>query len=455
MIQFLSNVSIGIETVLQNNDLMNIILSNIEDVKDRMSFEMVCKFFRNLSLYSILPSLKEGYFKNLNALKIVILYDSNTVELSIGSDPEYKFIINRNVICNELSSSTELTNTALIGFLRRFILQTKKVNIEVVDDNGERDLEEVMWLDKFIVKLMIEMKCKINEITLTPIIYPCRSKEIYDTLKFIYKNLAKMNININIILDILWKREDEDLTVLEYDLFYNIFKSTKITSIVISPKDTSIQCSFKEWMKLYFDIKFINFESITKAVFLIDCRCVCCSQTSGKIYQSFLRNSPLYELSLNFSPFNVLNPSDIFYYIPSTIDDLHISIYMDNFDAYECLRILKNKQIKLLKINNVDCFQFVDIPYFLESFPLLRGLSLSEIGATFTTQLAEYLYTYNCIKNIEFLEFFSKFETKAFVALKSLKQKFQFSRMDPSSFECITLGFNYSNNAMLIKEYSN
>uniref|UniRef100_A0A0K0DT80 F-box domain-containing protein n=1 Tax=Strongyloides stercoralis TaxID=6248 RepID=A0A0K0DT80_STRER len=413
MIQFLSNVSIGIETVLQNNDLMNIILSNIEDVKDRMSFEMVCKFFRNLSLYSILPSLKEGYFKNLNALKIVILYDSNTVELSIGSDPEYKFIINRNVICNELSSSTELTNTALIGFLRRFILQTKKVNIEVVDDNGERDLEEVMWLDKFIVKLMIEMKY------------------------------------------ILWKREDEDLTVLEYDLFYNIFKSTKITSIVISPKDTSIQCSFKEWMKLYFDIKFINFESITKAVFLIDCRCVCCSQTSGKIYQSFLRNSPLYELSLNFSPFNVLNPSDIFYYIPSTIDDLHISIYMDNFDAYECLRILKNKQIKLLKINNVDCFQFVDIPYFLESFPLLRGLSLSEIGATFTTQLAEYLYTYNCIKNIEFLEFFSKFETKAFVALKSLKQKFQFSRMDPSSFECITLGFNYSNNAMLIKEYSN
>ncbi|CEF66909.1 Hypothetical protein SRAE_2000157500 [Strongyloides ratti] len=455
MIQFLSKVPRGTEIVLQNYELMDIILSYIDDIKDRMSFEMVCKFFRNLSLYTILPSLKEGYFKNLSHLKIIISYDSNTVDLCIGTDPKYKYIINRNVICNELSNNNESTCIALIGYLRRFLLQTRKVYIEVIDDNGERDLEEVMWLDKFIVELMIEMRCRIYEITLTPIIYPCRNKKIYETLKFIYKNLSKMNVNINIILDILWKREDEDINILEYDLFYNIFKGTNITSIVISPKDTSIQCSFREWMKLYFDIKFINFESITKAVFLIDCRCVCCSQTSGKIYQSFLRNSPLYELSLNFSPFNVLNPGDIFYYVPSTIDDLHISIYMDNFDAYECLQILKNKEIKLLKINNVDCFQFVDIPYFLESFPLLRGLSLSEVGATFITQLAEYLYTSNCIKNIEFLEVFSKFETKAFVALKSLKQKFQFSRMDPTSFECITLGFNYANNAILIKEYSN
>uniref|UniRef100_A0A0K0G015 F-box domain-containing protein n=1 Tax=Strongyloides venezuelensis TaxID=75913 RepID=A0A0K0G015_STRVS len=455
MSQFLSANSTAMDTVLRNYHLMDIILSYVDDVKDRVSFEMACKYFRDLSLYSLLPSLKDGFYKNLTFLKIVISYNTNTIDISVGTAPEYKFTANRDIIDNELLCNNESTSIALIGFLRRFLLQTRNVHIEVIDDNGERNLEEIMWLDKCIIQLILEMRCKINEITLTPIIYPCRNKEIYKTLKYIYKNLQKLNVNINIILDILWKRDDEDINVLEYDLFYNIFKGSNISSIVISPKDTSIQCSFREWMKLYFDIKFINFESIIKAVFLIDCRCVCCSQTSGKIYQSFLRNSPLFELSLNFSPFNVLNPGDIFYYIPENISDLHISIYMDNFDVYECLRILKEKHIRSLEINNVDCFQFVDIPYFLESFPLLRGLSLSEVGATFITQLAEYLSTSNSKNNIEFLEVFSKFETKAFIALKSLKQKFQFSRMDPSSFECITLGFNYANNAMLIKEYSN
>uniref|UniRef100_A0A0N4ZH19 F-box domain-containing protein n=1 Tax=Parastrongyloides trichosuri TaxID=131310 RepID=A0A0N4ZH19_PARTI len=456
MLQFVESIPKSMEIVFDNYELMGIILSYIDDVKDRMSFELVCKTFRYLSIYSILPSLRKGYFYNFNCLKILISYNAANISVNIGSsDVNYCYSISRNDLINEISSNDNRLQISLIGFLRRFLLQTKNVSIEIIDDDGNRDLEDTMWLDKIIVQLIIEMKCRINEITLSPVIYPCRSKSIYETLKYIYKSLSKMSINVNLILDILWRREDEDFENLEYDLFYKIFKSNSIISVVIAPKDITIQCSFKEWMKLYFDIKFIRFESILKAVFLIDCRCVCCSQTSAKIYQSFLRNSPLYELSLNFSPFNVLNPSDIFCYIPDSVDALHLSNFMDNFDAYECLNILKSKRIKLLEINNADCFQFVDIGVFIESFPFLRALSLSEIGATFTTQLAEYLLNMYLKNNIEFLQFFSKFETKAFIALKNLKQKFKYSRMDPLSFECVTLGFNYANDELLIREYNN
>uniref|UniRef100_A0AC35TGI0 F-box domain-containing protein n=1 Tax=Rhabditophanes sp. KR3021 TaxID=114890 RepID=A0AC35TGI0_9BILA len=439
------------ETVLNCYDLMKTILSYVDTLKDRFAFELTSKWNRFYSLSTIMPSLYFRYLDKSLTVKIEDSFDEDTVTLSIGEDTKFRMVLDKELIKTDKDTKLKLT-----GYLSRFLLHTRKVVIELKDDNCKRDSENDMWLDTLVVDIISKFKWTLEEITLTPIVYPIRKEDHRQKILRLFKILHKLSTKINLNVEIKWfdGTKDDNKNKL-FDFFCLLPRQLNVASVVISPKDTQKQCATQNWFNLYFDIKALNLANLKKAVLLIDCRCHCCSLTIAKIFQFILKDPHLNDLSLNFSPFNHLNPNLLFSVMTEKITTLHMLIFMDRFDARGCLELLEERcpMIEELELQHNDCFNNIMPSLFLNSFPSLKSLKVYEEMAMFSTRLANYLYKSTFI-NLKFLQFQTAFETRAFTKFKLLKSRFKYALMDPESNECIILGFNYADDEWQLNRYN-